>query len=83
MRNNHFCGNKLQIPCTLSDLDEKVGMSELSRVPEYRERIDTEEEEEGEESISSSSRESSLEVSLKTQILCFTSLGTQRCPGYS
>ncbi|XP_023345268.1 uncharacterized protein LOC111714398 [Eurytemora carolleeae] len=36
-------------------------MSELSRVPEYRERIDTEEEEEDGELTSGSSRESSLE----------------------
>ena len=57
-------------------------MSELSRVPEYRERIDTEEEEEDGELTSGSSRESSLEVSFKAQILCLPSLGTQHCPGY-
>ena len=61
---------------------QKVGMSELSRVPEYRERIDTEEEEEDGELTSGSSRESSLEVSFKAQILCLPNLGTQRWPGY-
>ena len=53
-------------------------MSELSRVPEYRERIDTEGEEEDGELTSGSSRESSLEVSFNAQILCLPNLGTQR-----